>query len=63
MTEQVTITIDKQKAEEISLGLSDLLCWLEGFYAARKGTDLEHDNPMGVGAVRDINIKLKDVIW
>lgn len=56
----VTITMTRVDAEELSFALSDLLCWHQG-YAAAKGDDTAHA-PMGVEAARDLNIKLKRAI-
>lgn len=58
----ITLTLSGDEAESVSLGLSDLLCWLSGFEAARAGTDLAHTTPMGVWAARDINIKIKSAL-
>lgn len=54
----ITITIDRKEAEAISLGLADLLCWLRGFEAARHGTELDRDGPMGINDLRNIRTKL-----
>ena len=64
MTEKrtVTVTFDVDQADDLSLGLSDLLCWLDGFAAARAGTDLaERNGPLDSGtyAAREVNITLK----
>ena len=54
-----TLDISPKEAEQLSLSLSDLLCWVEGFNAARAGTEHADSGPMGVEAVRTINLKLK----
>lgn len=46
-------------AEDLSYALSDVLCWCDGFYAARQGTDLTETGPNGLQRLRDFNIKLK----
>lgn len=61
-TPTVTITLTREEAERISYGLADLLCWHQGFRAAREGTELEAYNPMGVERARDINLKIKDAL-
>lgn len=53
------IVLSPKEAEKLSLGLSDLICWIEGFNAARAGTDHANSGPMGVEAVRALNLKLK----
>jgi hypothetical protein len=55
----VTINLSYDKAESISNGLSDILCWVDGFIAGRAGTDLSGSGPMGVERARDMNIALK----
>ena len=62
MTEKrVTITMDREKAEDLSHGLSDLLCWCQGYMAGRAG---EYDShaPMGVEETRDVNIAFKKAL-
>lgn len=49
----------RKEAQSLSLALSDLLCWHRGFIAARQGTDLDSNEPMGIEAVRTINLKLQ----
>jgi len=60
--QSISLIFEGKEAESISLGLSDLLCWLSGFEAARSGTDLSHTTPMGIWAARDINIKIKTAL-
>lgn len=56
----VAITLPYDKAESISNGLSDILCWIDGFTAGRAGTDhAGASGPMGVERARDMNIALK----
>lgn len=57
----ITIRLSRRDAERLSYGLSDLLCWHSGFAAAREGLDLDH-SPMGVGAARDLNLKIKGAL-
>ena len=47
------------EAEEVSLALSDVLCWVAGFKAAREGTDLDASGPEGIKVLRDLNVRLK----
>lgn len=58
---QVVIILTKEKADEIQSGLSDIACWARGFNAA-----LSHDDrdraPMGIEAIREINIALKKAL-
>jgi len=56
------IMLTREEAERISYGLADLLCWHRGFSAARAGTDLDENEPMGVKSARDINLKIKDAL-
>jgi hypothetical protein len=56
----VIISLPMSQAKELSHGMSDLLCWCNG-YMAGKGGDFRYD-PMGVEEVRSLNIKLKDAI-
>jgi hypothetical protein len=58
----VTITLPYDKAEAISHGLSDILCWADGFTAGRAGTDLAGSGPLGVERARDMNIALKGAL-
>lgn len=62
MNGQVQINMSIDEAEEISSGLADLLCWHRGFAAARQGTELDHDDPMGVNSLRDLRIRLTSAI-
>ncbi|MFG6660055.1 hypothetical protein [Sulfitobacter sp. 915] len=57
----VTVSLRKKEAEAISYGIADVLCWVNGFNAARDGTDLE-TGPLGTKELRDMNIKLKDAL-
>jgi hypothetical protein len=56
----VTITLPRERAEELSFALADLLCWHAG-YASAKGDD-NGNSPMGLNVARDFNIKLKSAI-
>lgn len=60
--DQITITMSRGEAEAMSLGLSDFLCWADGFNAARAGTEHDHTGPLGVHEARELNIKLKDAL-
>lgn len=57
----ITIEMSMRQAEWVSNGLSDLLCWAQGFNAALSQDD--HDrSPMGVSQAREMNIALKRAI-
>lgn len=56
----VTISIPLDEAQDLSFGISDLLCWCRGF-AAGAGPDAD-SLPMGCSAAREMNIKLKKAI-
>lgn len=57
----VTLNITLEEAERLSFGMSDLLCWASGFNAALGNDDLDR-RPMGIEAVRAMNISLKQAI-
>lgn len=57
----ITIHLPKRKAESLSLGLSDLLCWTQGFNAALTELD-SRSGPMGTESARELNIALKDAL-
>lgn len=53
----ITLTLSVERAERIQYGLSDAACWMRGFLAAApEGSN----GPMGLEAIRDMNILLKD---
>lgn len=56
----VTLRMSLSQAETVSSGMSDLLCWANGFMAA-KGGDFRYD-PMGVHQIRELNIALKSAM-
>lgn len=56
----VTLKMTKSQAEYVSAGISDILCWANGFMAA-KGDDFRYD-PMGTEQILELNIKLKKSI-
>lgn len=62
MRQKITFTMDKDTAEKLSLGMSDLLCWCNGFNAALSPSEDYDRRPMGVFAAREINIALKRAI-
>lgn len=64
MADPDIVRIELSLAEAIALDnkLSDLLCWATGFAAARAGTDLDGEVPMGVEAVRSLRIMLNKQI-
>ena len=49
----ITLTMPIEEAEEISDGLSDILCWCQGFRAAGGKP------PMGEEDARSLNIAIK----
>lgn len=55
----VYIVLTDAEADRFSGGLSDVLCWLRGWNAARSGTDLSDNAPIGIEALRDLNLKIK----
>lgn len=55
----VFVMLTEEDAEGLDHGLSDFLCWAEGFEAARAGTDLAHKTPWGVEAIRDLRTRLQ----
>ncbi|SHE77781.1 hypothetical protein SAMN05444339_10234 [Loktanella atrilutea] len=58
----ITIRMTEKEAERLQLGLADLLCWVSGFVAAREGTDLAGEEPMGRQQTRDMSAKLLDAM-
>lgn len=58
MPDSITITLTHEEAKRFSYGLADLLCWHRGFSAAREGTDLDNNGPMGVESARDLRLKI-----
>lgn len=59
----VNVQMTKEEAEILSNGLSDLLCWCAGFNAALSPSEDHDRRPYGLGAARDINIKIKKAIY
>lgn len=61
--QEITITISKERAERISHGFSDILCWSEGFKAGVRSIDeyAANLNPFnqGINAIRDLQDMLK----
>ncbi|MFC5509318.1 hypothetical protein [Bosea massiliensis] len=55
------VILPKQVAEELSLALSDFLCWAAGYNAALTPDEFAR-RPMGVEDIRSLNIKLKSAI-
>ena len=55
----VTLRMSKRRAEKLSHGISDLLCWVRGFKAARPDGD---NMPFGDEEVRVLNIAIKNAI-
>jgi hypothetical protein len=56
----VTIMLDKEEAEVLSFGLSDIACWMRGFTAACPDDISRH--PMGIEAVRTLSTKIKSAL-
>lgn len=56
----VTLQMSLSQAEALSSGMSDLLCWANGFMAA-KGEDFSF-YPMGTHQIRELNIALKSAM-
>lgn len=54
---EITLTMDKRKAEDLSFALADILCWLNG-YEHGKGESL----PVDTKTLIDFNIDLKNQI-
>ena len=55
----VTITITREEATDLSAGLSDVLCWMSGFRAARPDAD---DLPLGIDETRRVSLLIKDAL-
>lgn len=60
--EKLMIVLTRKEMESLSYGLADLLCWHRGFSAGREGLADGDNSPMGVDAVRKLNIKLKEAL-
>jgi hypothetical protein len=58
----VTISMGKRAAEWVSAGLSDQLCWCNGFNAALNPSEDHDRRPMGMSQMRELNIALKRAI-
>jgi hypothetical protein len=58
----VTLAMSKTQAEWVSHGLSDQLCWCNGFNAALSPADDHDRRPMGISQMRELNIALKRAI-
>jgi len=56
----VTLQMSESQAKQIQDAISDLLCWSNGFMAA-KGEDFRF-GPMGVDTIRELRIALKSAI-
>lgn len=56
----VTLRMSKSQAEYVTAGISDILCWCNGFMAA-KGDDNSY-LPMGTNQIRELNIALKKAL-
>ena len=55
----IMLTMILEDAKEISLGMSDLLCWCRGFRAANGNYD---NGPTGDDEVRQMRVKLLEAI-
>lgn len=58
----VEIKMTREDAEAISFGLSDVICWAHGFEAGRAGTDHGDSGLMSIETLRQMNIKIRDVL-
>jgi hypothetical protein len=56
-SDQIVIVLSRTDADRVQEGLSDMLCWCNGFIAARPDDTANH--PMGVHEARMINLKIK----
>ena len=56
---EVVIKMTLAQAEEYRDRLADLLCWLSGFCAAREGTTLDQEMPIGLAGPRDLSLRIK----
>jgi len=54
----ITITISREKAEQIQPGLEHLTCWVRGFNAAYDGDS----GPPGYEQVRRMSLLLKEAL-
>ena len=52
----IHLSLTRAYVEELSHSISDLLCWLRGWQAARGSDD---NSPFGIEDLRAFNIKLK----
>lgn len=59
MMSEVVVRMSLEKADALSSGMADLLCWVRGYLA---GNPDGANNPFGHEEVRDMNIKLKDAM-
>ena len=55
------VIMPKQAADDLSFAISDFLCWADGFCAALHPDETSR-RPLGVEAIRDLNLKLKAAI-
>ncbi len=58
MEREVIIRLTHDEAERLSMGVSDLLCWVRGFLAAYEGDN----GPFGQSEVRRLSELLKRAI-
>lgn len=58
--EPIAVLAAKSDFDQLSHGLSDLLCWVRGFTAALPDDPGRH--PIGIEAVRSLNIKIKEAL-
>lgn len=56
----VTLRLSMSQAEEVSGSISDLLCWRNGFMAA-KGGEFAFE-PMGIDTIRELRLALKSAM-
>lgn len=53
-----TIELTPREAEETSMALSDIICWMQGFREAGKD-----GGPCNLRVLQNLNIVLKDMNW
>jgi hypothetical protein len=59
MKNDISLSFSLEQAQELSYGISDILCWIRGFRAGSRET---RNDPLGDEVLREFNIKLKKVI-
>lgn len=57
----VTLGLTKEQAETLSGDISEIICFLHGFRAGRKG-DVDESAFISLNMLRELNIKLKQEV-